>query len=200
MNAINKPLPFWAKLLIIFMVASSVSIVSLIVVFYSWVYPKLLESNRPENINKVAAHIATFSQYPPPGFKFSLGLELFNVYTLIAEHTADRQNIFLISYPFVQGDASTIVDAISANSVQTPSVGAHFNSVTSKGEIQVAHEKMPYVIGTVSEHDRISEAMFGCSVVKSSKRTICALTVSPAGGGLSFKDVVSLLGSIEKWN
>jgi hypothetical protein len=196
----NKPLPLWAKILIVLMVTSFASIVSLVIVSYVWIYPKFLNSSKPENINNVAAHIATFSPYPPPGFKFVLGLELFNVYTLIAEHTSDRQSMFLISYPFVQGDASTIVDAISANSLQTPQIGAHFNSVTSKGELQVAHQKMPYIVGTVSDQGRISEALFGCLVLRNSNHTICVLTLSPSREGPSFKDTVSLLGSIEKFN
>lgn len=119
---------------------------------------------------------------------------------LIAEHTVDRQNVFLICYPFVQGDASTIVDAISANNLQTPPVGAHFSSVTSKGELQLAHQSMPYIIGTVSDRGRVSEAMFGCMVLRNSNRTICALTLNPSNQGSCFKDAVGLLGSVEKWN
>jgi hypothetical protein len=148
----------------------------------------------------VAAHIATFNPLTPPGYTFRTGIELFQVYTLIAEHLPDRQTVFLISYPIAQGDPHTIVDSISQNSFQAQPVGAHFNSIASKGELDVANQKMPYVSGTLSDQEGTVEGMFGCLVSKNLNRTISVLALAPAGKHFDMGVTINLLKCIEKFN
>lgn len=190
-------LPLWAKILIGLVVVGIVGFIAVCVGL--WVTFKNTLSLNPEEIQRNASQIAVFEQPLPTGYKYSMGINLMGINTVVVEHQPDQQMIFLICYPKAESDPETMVAKISESGVNTGSTSAKIEKIKEKGKEAVAGETMPYVMGTMSDKNGSHEGLFGCIVPKAKQKTILIYAAEPSGKPYDLAVTEGFLKSIKEF-
>lgn len=207
-------LPAWAA-----------SLIALVVLLYlavfvggiriAFVAKDILEqATDPKKVKRVAKDIAKFDAVLPSGFRYVMALDLGALKLLTLEHSPDKQQVLLISQTdFEDADNSTdqtseaLLKRLYDGGINVPTNGstisAHFVSQKTHGEVQIAKQKMCYIVGELvdTENKRL-EGFVGCILLKTARkgnRTISIYATQPDGRPYSLDETLSLLNSISSF-
>lgn len=198
----NESLPRWARTLIIF------AVVSLLTVYIGGVGLIFLaryitlQCLDPVQIVKVAKEIARFPEPLPEGFNFVFGMHMGPLTMVSIEHKADKQAITIAAEQRAEvSNAEALLKQSYDMGVNLPSTGlpayAHFKSPKEKGEIEIAGEKMPYMVGELEDGSgRKQEGFIGSIAVQSDKKNILIFGLQPDGGPYNVGQTLGFLKSL----
>ncbi len=165
----------------------------------------------PKKVKQVAHDIAKFAEPLPTGFQYGLGLDLGALKMLTIEHNPDKQQILLLSQTDGEdadsGTASVaqaVLKRIYDGGINIPTAGptisAHFLSQKAHGEVQIADDKMCYIVGELADtENKRLEGLVGCILLRTAKktnRTISVYAIQPDGQPYSLDETLRLLNSI----
>jgi hypothetical protein len=162
----------------------------------------------PKKVKQVAHDIAKFAEPLPTGYQYGLGLDLGALKMLTIEHNPDKQRILLLSQTDGEdadsGTGQAVLKRIYDGGINIPTTGsaisAHFLSQKAHGEVQIAHDKMCYIVGDLvdTENKRL-EGLVGCILLRTAKktnRTISVYSIQPDGQPYNLDETLRLLNSI----
>jgi hypothetical protein len=194
-----RGLPVWAKLLIGFVLGGLVFWGYFIFRFADLAHDFAVNSNNPEKMAVVANKIAKFPNPLPEGYEFdsaySFGQDILNI-----RHKPDGQMITFVSGPYTQEDSKKALERTSQQALGSRAVFAPLQREKSRGEIKIAEETMPYLIGEFDAggpKSEIVEGMIGCLSLKKQGKTIIINALPAVGSSYNLKVSEDLLQSIE---
>jgi hypothetical protein len=194
-----ESLPRWARNLIIFVVLSFFAVYFGGIGLIFFARQITLNCLKPAEIVKVATDIAKFPNPLPEGFNFVFGMHLGPLSIVTVEHQGDKQSITVAAEQRNEvADAEALLKQSYDMGVNLPSTGlpayAHFKSMKQKAEIEVAGEKMPYIVGELEDGSGHKlEGFIGSIAVKPAKRNILIFGLQPDGGSYKVDQTLCFL-------
>lgn len=158
-----------------------------------------INSTNPAKIAVIAKKIAKFPEPLPEGYEYesaySLGQDILTI-----RYRPDGQMITIMSGPYMQEDSRTALERIPKQASGGPAMFAPMEREKSRGEIEVAGEKMPYVLGefgTKETTKEIVEGLIGCLSLKKQGKTIIINAQPGLRTSYNLKVTTDLLQSIQ---
>lgn len=200
----GRRLPAWSKALVVIVLAVFAGTMTLFTksVFELRTLSQLVRD--PAYVRKCVDKIADLPNPLPEGYKAELGIdfELLRLSIVSIRHVPGEQQLVLFSVVTEQpanADSKVLLERFYDYGINTPSVSARFTDLKSKGEIQVAGETMPYMLGQLSDSRRKFEGMIACLYLKQKKKTFLAYALEPSGKPLDPEILTRLLKNIKKF-
>jgi hypothetical protein len=194
-------LPTWAKFLIGFVIVAVVSAIIFIAVMIFVFQQAFKQAQDPKQIANVAQQVMVMQQPLPDGYKYLMGFGLGGINTISIQHAPDQQMLIFISYP-CKGteDANDLVAKLYQSGVNTPQSQAEFQEVKTKGVEDVGGQKMPYIVGVMSDKSNTKfEGMVGCIVSKDKKKSLLIYGIEPPGVPYKLDVTDNLLKTIKSF-
>lgn len=198
----SPSVPRWARSLIVFAVVCLVTVYLGGVGLIFLARYVTLQCLDPAQIMKVARQIAKFPEPLPEGFNFVFGMHFGPLAMVSIEHKADKQALTIAAENRAEvGNAEQLLKQSYDMGVNLPSTGlpayAHFKSPKEKGEIEIAGEKMPYMVGELEDGSgHKQEGFIGSIAVQSEKRNILIFGLQPEGGSYNLGQTLGFLKSV----
>jgi len=200
-------LPTWAVSLIALVISVYLGVFAVGVRLALVAKDILEQANDPNKIKEVAQEIAKFPALLPTNYHYVLGLDLGPLKMVTIEHEPDKQQILLVCQVGLYDRGTSAKDVVSDiydSGINIPTNGrtisGHFVSRKSHGEVEVAGEKMCYIVGEISaSENKKLEGMVGCILASNPKniqRTILISAVEPNGQPYSLEETVGLLNCL----
>jgi hypothetical protein len=152
-----KPgLPGWAKILIAIALFFLISIVVLVGAC-SFFFGEFQKKNTdPAVVQKIANTIVTIDEPLPAGFKWVVGLDIFNLKMAAVNHTPDNLELILTSLP--SGKNSNSLEENISSSELNPALANATGTQSKfeakvKGSETVANKQFVYAIGVVKDRE-----------------------------------------------
>ncbi len=179
----KKKMPTWAKALIVLVIVGIVGLTTMAIGAVFFVQKIYRDALDPAMITKAAGEIAVFSEPLPKGYKYLMGFSNKELgIDLLAIDNSGGQFLMVLKYPEKEEDATKLVDRSYESGFSTPQATAKFESVKSRGEFTVGGQKMPYVLGNMTDQEgRKLQGLVGCVVKKDTHEAIVLYGVQMPG-------------------
>jgi hypothetical protein len=181
---IKKRLPVWAKILIALVIVGIVGGTTLAISAVVFMQKVHHDSTDPQMIAKAAGAIATFAEPLPKGYKYLLGYQnAMPKFALLTINHEGGQSLMLLKYSARDDvNADTLVDRTYETGFSTPQAFAKFESVINKGTLEVGGDKMPYLLGNMTDQEGHKlQGLFACVVKKKDHDVVCLYGIQPGG-------------------
>lgn len=177
-TALPKPYPWWAKLLVCL---SVLTFGGLAIFFSLTVYSAVTMVRQAQDPVFIATALKSICKIDtlPPGFKYQLAASVFGANMVYLVHEPDGSGFMLgVLPPTEKRDENARVLADSMADQGIPSVARELK-ILDKGAIDVAGEKLEYVLGEAPDQSGNQIGGFiGCAILKD-RRALLVYGVTP---------------------
>jgi hypothetical protein len=218
-RAQREPFPFWATGVIIIVAITYLLFFLAGLASIRAMQRIVREALDFKNAVVVAGNIAQFPESLPAGYRYKIALgvnadKIFSwfgfpldktneltkkdVNFLAIEHDPDKQQIVFLSTPDPESkDSLELLNNNYALSTVSGGAATRFKSRKSKGEMNVAGQAMPYIIGELDDSEA-REGLMGCISLKDQHRIIWIYGLQNQTGDYNLPETQKLLESIGK--
>jgi len=202
MKKANKPLPLWSKALILLVLIVFGGFLFVVSQVITGTRNLVLNSTKPEYIQKCAQKLAPFPEPLPDGYKYVCGFDinLMKLVVVAIDHTEDHQKILFLGHLEDEPEAidtKELLDRAYDFGITTDSVTCKFTDVKTKGDLQIGNEKMLYMTGDLKDQGgNLYQGVVGCVRSVEKKKTLLVYSLSPQGKALNLDTCFNLLKSL----
>lgn len=199
----KRSLPAWAMALCV-LVSVTISLV-IGSAFYLCIWARQIsqDSSKPEYMLKTAARIANFPQPLPAGYAMKTAVDLPDIgfEVLVIEHQSDKQDIcFMLTKDLGDDKPEEVLDKVTEGGINTAVYIAKFQEMKSHGQVEVAGQKMPYIVGRFKDYTgRTCDGMVACVIVKGSAKNILIYAFPTTETPYNQESALDLIESIKSF-
>ena len=198
-NTVN--LPLWSKLVIGFVLACTVTL-STLMIFWMARAPREIKNIKDlSNAPAIANSLAQFNDTLSSGYKIDLAISFgpYNVLEFINDKLSEKIVIF---WSDLKVDLQNKLQSSYNIGLSTPAYQAKFIKKLSEGSLNVANEKMFYIIGTLEDINSRKQypGLVGCINLTNKNRIITLYACQDHNQTFDLESFQQFLKCIVKFN
>lgn len=198
----SKPLPVWARALIVFVAFGMLAALSAVVIGTALLKQQVDHSSNPQSISRLARTIILLPDPLPKGYTYFLGMDLFLLKTVIVDYEKGDLKQRLVFFSCPTNDKTTAKEMLAQTFEQglgtiTGEAGQKFSEVLSEGAWVIRDTEIQYRIGKL-EGDAGGTGMVACLVDDNLRKALIIYGIQPKGDSFDTKPCTTLLENVDE--